>query len=285
MTPARRRRRARPSSSAGSSRRPRIPSDSPRRNATDSFERLTSDVHARAGRGQRRAGDVGRPPVGSLAAVAMVEPGGCGRVADRARVLDPIGRIQQPGAGDTDPGPAVRRVLQRRQPAALWDHIGVEQDDVIGGIGDRQATVDVGREPGVAVPDHQFDAVDRPQRGDRAPVRWRRRRRRSGRASPARGLAQLGDQPSDQLGIAVAGDHDRDPAAVAAVPAARDAGFPALAAAERQHPLERRQPQREDQRLIDEGARPLVAVGQVDPARQIAQPPAPEAARRPCVGP
>ena len=97
----------------------------------DRVEDVAPDVHARAGGGERRSGDVGRSPVGRLAAVAVVKPLRRARVADRAGVLDPVVRVQQLGAGDPGRPIAAHRVLQARQPVAQRRHVGVEQDDVV----------------------------------------------------------------------------------------------------------------------------------------------------------
>ena len=77
-------------------------------------------------------------------------------------------------ADDPDVVVRVGAVLQAVQPAVVRDDVGVEQDDVVRGVGGAQAAVGVGGEADVLLAeDEPVDAVDRLQRGDVRGVRRR----------------------------------------------------------------------------------------------------------------
>ena len=233
------------------------------------------DVHARAGRRKRRAGDLGRPPVGRLEPVAVVEPLGRVRVADRSARTEFGCRDREAWRRRSRrSGPARPRTGGTRASRARATTSELSSNDVALRIGRPQAAVDVGREPAVVLARHDLDPVDLTQDGqvlgaagvvgdDHASH------------SPRHGLGDARAQRPHALGIAEARDHDVDRPAALAIPGQRPAvGVVAGARAQPQSVLQRREAQREAEDAKQQGAPAQIAVGQVDPAANAGEPPA-----------
>ena len=224
------------------------------------------------------SGDVGRPPVGRLEAVAVVEPLGRGGVADRSRVLDSVVGIQELGADDPDVGPRV---------VAYWRHASQSRRGTTSELSSTTSwRGSVARSP-------RLTLVAKPAFCSPATTSIPSIRRSAARCSgPLASSATtirtrsrsvvwriFADQLRHQLRVPVAGDHDRHRTAVAPIPAPRGDGVAARAGTEPQHPVQRRQPQREDQRLEQDRRDPPVLVGEIGAPRQVGQ--AVRAASRP----
>ena len=154
-------------------------------------------------------------------------------------------------ADDPDPRPDLRGVLQRGQPAAARDRVGVEQHDIVARVRRAQTAVDVRREAPIVSRRHDPDPVDAPERGQMLGARGIVRDDDPHRA--ARGRApDPAHELCDQLGVAVAGDHDRHRPAMAPVPAAGVCGPVRRCGVEPQQRLQRREAQRERRRPVGE---------------------------------
>ena len=121
---------------------------------------LTAQVHRRTGHCERRIGHGGRPIVGTLEAVTVVEPLRSAAVAVGARRLDASVGVQEHRAGDADVVPGVSGVLECLQPGAVAKHVVVENDDVVLAAREAQPAVDAGRVALVGAAEHDLCALD-----------------------------------------------------------------------------------------------------------------------------